>query len=195
MRRIFNPQKEMGYRFMVWTFRIIDLFGRPDWRLDDFGIKKGSVVVDYGCGPGRYIQKASELVGPTGRVYAVDISRLAIDIVRKKMVNNNLDNVVPVLLGDGSSEIDDHCADIVYALDMFHQIEAPIAFLSAIYRITKKDGVLFLEDGHQSRKKTKMKIARSGCWRIDQENPRYIRLVPFETCGGTNIPRMGKEEC
>lgn len=83
MRRIFNPQKEMGYRFMVWGFKIMDLFGKPDRRLNDFDIMQGSVVVDYGCGPGRYIQKASELVGPAGRVYAVDISRMAIDIVRK----------------------------------------------------------------------------------------------------------------
>ncbi len=194
MRRIFNPQKEMGYRFMVWGFKIMDLFGKPDRRLNDFDIMQGSVVVDYGCGPGRYIQKASELVGPAGRVYAVDISRMAIDIVRKKIEDNNLDNVVPVLLGDGSPEIEDHCADIVYALDMFHQIEDPVAFLADIYRITKKDGIFFLEDGHQSRKKMKTKIARSGCWRIDKENPRHIRLVPVETCGGINNRRMEKKE-
>ncbi len=44
MRRIFNPQKEMGYRFMVWGFKIMDLFGKPDRRLNDFDIMQGSVV-------------------------------------------------------------------------------------------------------------------------------------------------------
>jgi ubiquinone/menaquinone biosynthesis C-methylase UbiE len=167
---------------MIWTFMIRDLFGKPGGLLDDFAITQGSVVVDYGCGPGRYIRRASELVGPEGRVYAVDISRTAIDIVRKKMGKNNFNNVVPVLLGDGSPAVADHCADIVYALDMFHQIEDPAAFLTEIYRITKKDGVLFLEDGHQSRGKTKTKIARSERWHIDRECPRFIRLVPVESC-------------
>ena len=94
MKRIFNFQ-DIGYRLMVWTFQIRDLFDKPDRRLDDFAITQGSVVVDYGCGPGRYIRRASELVGPAGRVYAVDISRVAIDIVRKKIENDNINNVVP----------------------------------------------------------------------------------------------------
>lgn len=163
---------------MVWFFMIKDMFGKPEGRLDDFAIPRGAVVVDYGCGPGRYIRKASELVGPDGLVYAADISSMAIDIVRKKIEKNNLDNVVPVLLGDGSPAVADHCADIVYALDMFHQIEDPAAFLADIHRITKKDGVLFLEDGHQSREKTKMKIAQSDHWRIDLEHSRYVKLIP-----------------
>ena len=178
MKRIFNPQKETGYRLMVWFFMVRDLFGKPDGRLDDFSIPRGSVVVDYGCGPGRYIRKASELVGPKGRVYVVDISRTAIDIVRRKIAKNNIDNVVPVLLGNGSPGVADHCADIVYALDMFHQIEDPGKFLADICRITKKDGVLFLEDGHQSREKTKTKIAQSDHWRIDREYSRHVKLTP-----------------
>lgn len=64
---------------------------------------------------------------------------------------------------------------------MSHHIEDPAAFLANIYRITKKDGVLFLEDGHQPRKKTKTKIARSGCWRIYREYSKYLQLVPVET--------------
>lgn len=175
---MFNPQKTTGYRLMVWTFFIMDLFHKPCKRLDDFGINRGSIVVDYGCGPGRYLQKASELVGPKGRVYAVDINKIAIDIVRKKIRKYSLDNVVPVLLGDGVQAIGDHCADVVYALDMFHQVDDSAGFLDEIHRIVKTNGVLFLEDGHQSRQVTKKKIACSKLWRIDQEHQRFIRLAP-----------------
>ncbi len=70
---------------------------------------------------------------------------MAIDIVRKKIEDNNLDNVVPVLLGDGSPEIEDHCADIVYALDMFHQIEDPSHFSPTYIGLQKKTVYFFLK--------------------------------------------------
>ena len=61
--KMFNPQSATGYRFMVYTFRIMDLFGNPGRQLADFGLQKGSVVVDYGCGPGRYIQTLADRPG------------------------------------------------------------------------------------------------------------------------------------
>lgn len=177
MRKLFHPQTVMGYHTMVWIFKTMDLFGKPDKRLDDFAIPEGGVVVDYGCGPGRYIRRASERVGPGGRVYALDINRIAIDIVKKKVRRYNLANVVPVLAGGREQAIADHCADVVYALDMFHQIGDPVGFLAAIHRVAKKDGVLYLEDGHQPREKTLEKIGRSGLWEIAGQSPRHVTLA------------------
>ena len=107
----------------------MDLFGKPDGKLDAFSIASGSVVVDYGCGPGRYIRKASRQAGPRGLVYAADIHPMAIDIVRKKIQKFGLENVRPVHLASAPTGIPDRCADFVYALDMFDQIEDPVAFL------------------------------------------------------------------
>lgn len=173
-----NPQSETGYRLMVWTFRIMDLFGNPDRHLTDFGLQKGNVVVDYGCGPGRYVPKAAELVGPQGRVLAVDIHPMAIDLVEQKIEKYHLTNVVPVLLGDHSNTIQDHSADIVYALDMFHQVADPVGFLADIHRITKPEGVFYLEDGHQRRSQSLNKIQRSDHWRVVRERKRWIELKP-----------------
>ena len=176
--KMLNPQSENGYRLMVWTFRIMDLFGNPDRRLADFGLRKGNVVVDYGCGPGRYIRKAAEQVGPQGLVWAADIHPMAINLVEQKIEKYRLSNVVPVLLGDHSKTIPDHSADVVYALDMFHQVENPEGFLAEIYRITKSAGVFYLEDGHQPRSHSLIKIQRSSHWRVAREHKRWIDLAP-----------------
>jgi ubiquinone/menaquinone biosynthesis C-methylase UbiE len=178
MAKLFNPQSNMGYRFMVWTFWAMDLFVKPDRRLDEFNIQKGNVVVDYGCGPGRYIRKAAERVGPGGRVYAVDIHPMAIHIVRRKIETYHLANVVPVLLGAPGTVIEGHCADVVYALDMFHQVDDPVAFLADIHRLVKKEGVLYLEDGHQPRGQSLQKVQRSDLWRAAREHQRHLELMP-----------------
>jgi ubiquinone/menaquinone biosynthesis C-methylase UbiE len=178
MKKLFNPQSQTGYRLMVWTFKIMDLFHKPDRGLEDFHLKKGSVVVDYGCGPGRFICKAAEQVGPHGRVYAVDIHPMAIDLVKQRIAKHQLTNVVPVLLGDHSTAIRDHCADVVYALDMFHQVDDPVGFLAGIHRIIKQEGVLYLEDGHQHRSQSLNKVKRSTHWHVTREHRRFIELKP-----------------
>jgi ubiquinone/menaquinone biosynthesis C-methylase UbiE len=178
MQKMLNPQSKSGYRLMVWTFRIMDLFSNPDRRLEDFGLQKGSVVVDYGCGPGRYIRKAAQQVGPDGRVYAADIQPMAIDLVKRKIEKYHLTNVTPVLLSDKSGTIPDRSADVVYALDMFHQIDDPVSFLDGLHHIVKPEGVLYLEDGHQPRNRSLDKVQRSERWRVARENKHWMKLKP-----------------
>jgi len=164
---------------LTWTYKVVDFFyPKTVDKLDDFGIQKGDVVVDYGCGPGRYVRKASELVGAEGLVYAADIHELAIEAVQKEIVRHRLENVEPVLINGYDSGLDSGCADMVYALDMFHHVGASNRFLAELNRILKRDGVLILEDGHQSREKTLRKVKDSGFWDIESESKGHLRCRP-----------------
>ncbi|BBO83973.1 class I SAM-dependent methyltransferase [Desulfosarcina ovata] len=176
MPKLCNPQSESGYRLMVWTFRLMDLFAKPDRHLDAFDLKKEMVVVDYGCGPGRYLRKAAQMVGPDGKVFAADVHPMAIDLVKRKIEKHRLTNVVPVLLDDQPATIAKQCADVVYALDMFHQVDDPVGFLADIHRIIKHEGVFYLEDGHQDRSQSLGKVRRSNHWRVIREHKRFIEL-------------------
>lgn len=178
MKQMFKPETDAGYRAMVWIFRIMDLFYKPDRRLANFHLQPGNVVVDYGCGPGRHICKAAEQVGPNGRVYAVDIHPMAIDLVKQIIDRHQLTNVVPVLASGPPTAITAHSADVVYALDMFHQVDDPVKFLAGIHRITKQEGVLYLEDGHQKRSQTLKKVRLSQNWRVAREHRQMIELEP-----------------
>jgi ubiquinone/menaquinone biosynthesis C-methylase UbiE len=55
-----------AFRMMVAIFRIRDMVGSADTLLEEFDIREGQTVVDYGCGPGSYIARASKLVGDNG---------------------------------------------------------------------------------------------------------------------------------
>jgi ubiquinone/menaquinone biosynthesis C-methylase UbiE len=174
-----GSSRDLAYRVMVLLYRIYDLAfpgGRGMPR--GFGIRKGQTVVDYGCGPGRYLREASGLVGPRGKVYAADVNDTGLRIARKEIEKRGLANVECVKIIEGRSSIPAHSADLVYALDMFHAVRDPKAFLTEIRRIVKKNGRLILEDGHQPRAATKWKLAESGLWRIDSETRRHVLCVP-----------------
>jgi ubiquinone/menaquinone biosynthesis C-methylase UbiE len=166
---------------MMKLFFIIYYFFRPAKRyLKKFGITPGSTIVDYGCGTGACIKDASSLTGEKGRVYAVDVHEMAIASVEKLKKKHNLANVLTILTDGNKSEIPDDTADLVYALDMFHMVKETDPFLKELCRITRADGYLIIEDGHQPRSAAKEKIMKSGCWKIIAEESRFLKCTPLK---------------
>ncbi|MCY1718705.1 class I SAM-dependent methyltransferase [Prolixibacteraceae bacterium Z1-6] len=167
------------FRMMSFTMKIADLFGNySNKNFNTLNLQKGQVVVDYGCGPARYIKNASEAVGTKGKVLAVDIHPLAIKNVEQIAKKYGLKNVEAFLADDYSCAIPNNTADVVYALDMFHMIEQPVNLLTELARIVKPDGSVIIEDGHQPRVKTIFKITDSGLFNIVNENKHHVVCIP-----------------
>lgn len=169
---------DWAFKIMAFMFDVADTFKSPNRRLDTFEIKKGQTVVDWGSGTGRYLKQASELVGDKGTVYAVDIHNLAIEAAVRVADKYNLKNIHPVLTDGKKVAIPHLSADLVYALDMFHMVKDTDAFLKELGRITRTEGRLILEDGHQPRALSKEKVNHSGCWEIISETNAYMICRP-----------------
>jgi ubiquinone/menaquinone biosynthesis C-methylase UbiE len=166
---------DFAFRMMKLFFIIYYFFKPAKEYMKKFGIKPGSTIIDYGCGPGAFIKDASSMVGEKGNVYAVDVHEMAIDSVEKLKKKHNLTNVQTVLTDGIKSEIPDGTADLIYAIDMFHMVKETDLFLKELCRITRKDGVLIIEDGHQPRSAAKEKILKSGFWKIIEEEKKFLK--------------------
>jgi SAM-dependent methyltransferase len=103
-----------AFKGMAFLFNIADKFKTPDRKLDPFDIKNGQTVIDYGCGTGRYLKPASELVGGTGTVYAVDIHELAIESAFHQIDKHNLKNIKPIQTDGKTVNIPSQVADLIY---------------------------------------------------------------------------------
>ena len=172
----------VAFRLMSFVFTIRDILFGVDKKLDQFGIKEGMSVVDFGCGPGSYIEPASLLVGETGKVYAVDVHPLAIKSVKERARKKSLENVVPLLSTGYPVAIENHSADLIHALDMFHHIKDSSGFFKELHRILKPDGILFIESGHQPLGDAKQKILNSGCWAILKEERNMFKCKSNPSC-------------
>ncbi len=168
------------FRLMSFVLAIRDIVVPVCKRFDQFGIDKGFIVVDFGCGPGSYVEQASKLVGHGGKVYAVDVHPLAIKAIKEKAKKKGLENVVPVLSTGYPVDIDSHSVDVIYALDMFHHIKDARGFLKELHRLLKPSGTLFIESGHQRLDNAKQKIVKSDCWVIIKEERNMFKCTPKE---------------
>jgi ubiquinone/menaquinone biosynthesis C-methylase UbiE len=183
MKKIFcgnemDRMPDWAFRSMAFMFNVADLFKSPDSKLKPFNIQKGQTVIDYGCGTGRFLPGTSALVGEKGLVYAVDIHELAIKCAFMQIEKYKLQNVKPVLTDGKTVDISSQSADIIYALDMFHMVKDTDSFLQELNRMIKRDGTLFLEDGHQLRALTLEKIQKSACWVVAEESKSFVRCKP-----------------
>lgn len=178
-KRRTEKMSDMGFRGMCFLFKVVDfLTPHVKERVEKFGIEEGMTVVDYGCGPGRYAVKFAKMVGENGRVYAVDIHELAIEAVNKRIREDSLKNVEPILIQGYNSTLPDDVADVVCAIDMFFVIKNPAEFLAELKRIVKNDGMLVIDDGHQPRSMTREKILGSGLWDIVEETSDHLKCRP-----------------
>ena len=74
-----------------------DQWQKPDLIMDALGIAEGSVVAELGAAGGWFTLRLARRVGPNGLVYAEDIQPLMLEAISRRMQNENLANVKPVL--------------------------------------------------------------------------------------------------
>ena len=163
---------------MLWSYRHIDLFWNPQRRLKDIPLKEGMAVVDYGCGPGRYTLPIAKLVGPKGKVFAVDIQPLAISMVKRQASRESLANIEPILVDSYNTGIQGSSIDLVLLVDTFHQIKDYDALFREIHRILKRGGILFMDPGHMRMSKAKKIVKSSDLFTIMECRGNDMLVAP-----------------
>ncbi len=139
---------DFAFRMMVWFMNIEDLFGAPAKLLRKVPLKPGMTVVDYACGPGRYTIPVAGIVGPSGKVYAVDNQHLAIEMTKRKAARQSLANVQTVLVKGFETGLPGSVADVVLLIDALALIGDHRALFTEIHRLMKPDGLLFVDPTH-----------------------------------------------
>jgi len=144
-----SPMANLMFNGMTLFFKVRDFILPREEILDEVGIKPGFRVLDYGCGPGGYVPGAAELVGESGKVYALDVHPLALRRVQNLARKRNLTNV-ETICSDCRTELPDNSVDVVLLYDVFHGLSRPQAILAELHRVLKENGTLSFNDHHMS---------------------------------------------
>jgi len=138
---------DFGFKAMAFSFRIRDFLRPRSDIVKEAGIKEGFHVLDYGCGRGSYVRAVSEVVGESGKVYALDIQPLAVESVKKIAEKHHLTNV-ETILSDRKTGLPDESIDVVLLYYTFHGLVDPNGVLEELNRVLKTDGILSFSDHH-----------------------------------------------
>jgi ubiquinone/menaquinone biosynthesis C-methylase UbiE len=131
-----KPMSKFGFRFMALYFRFRDYFFPPTKILEQVGIQSGT---------GSFSVPVAQLVGPTGKVYAVDIHPLAITEIRKKADTKGIKNLYTIHT-NCETKLPDESIDVVLLFYVLHDFKKPDLIIKEIGRILKPGGFLAVID-------------------------------------------------
>ncbi len=124
-------------------------FSNPQNNVLQLGLRTGMKVGDLGAGSGHYAAAAAAIVGPEGKVYAVDIQEELLAHVKDHAESKGHRNVETVW-GNfeklGGTRLRDASLDAVILSNTLFQLENRDSAVAEIKRILKPEGKLLVVD-------------------------------------------------
>ena len=113
---------------------------------DRCGIRTGSTVLDVGSGPGYTAFDLIPLVGPSGRVIAVDESERFIEYVKSRAVALGVENMEAHVQDVQELKVPAHSVDVAYARWVLCFVPKPEAVIAGVVRALKPGGRFAVQD-------------------------------------------------
>ena len=142
-----KPQGRLAFALMVLVFRVRDAIWPPEAMLRRIGVAAGHTFLDFGSGPGGYSLAAARLVGPAGKVYALDFNPIAVSAVERAAEKERLANITTVL-ADSAADVPNGSVDVAILHDVLHLLADPAKVIASLYRALKREGLLWVDDHH-----------------------------------------------
>jgi SAM-dependent methyltransferase len=131
--------ERLGLQHRVWRRRALEA-----WQLA--GIGPSQTVLDVGCGPGFAALDLAELVGPSGRVVAVDKSEKFLSALDATCRERHLGNIATHLADLDAGELPDVTADHAWGRWVFAFVKNPRAVLWQVAAALAPDGAIVLHE-------------------------------------------------
>lgn len=123
-----------------------DEWQQPERVVESLRLKPGQSVADIGAGSGYFSVRIAREVGPTGKVFAVDIDKGLIDHLSKRGREEKLPQLVPVLSEPGDPRLAAESVDLVFICNVIHHIENRGDYYAKLKRALKPGGRLAIVD-------------------------------------------------
>jgi predicted methyltransferase len=109
-------------------------------------LEGGMRVADIGAGTGLFSTLFARAVGPSGRVYAVDVSPGFVSTISGRARAEGLTNILALQNTQKDTGLEPESIDLAFVCDTYHHFEDPAAMLSSIHRALVPGGTLIIID-------------------------------------------------
>jgi ubiquinone/menaquinone biosynthesis C-methylase UbiE len=114
--------------------------------MDALELHRGDVAADLGAGTGYFTFRMAPVVGPSGKVLAVDIQDEMLNALRKRAATLNASNVEVIKAGETDPHLPANAVDLVLFVDVYHELSYPFEVMSKVRDSLKPGGrVVFVE--------------------------------------------------
>jgi ubiquinone/menaquinone biosynthesis C-methylase UbiE len=163
---------------------------RPARVVQALGLRSGQTVAEIGAGSGYFVRRLARIVGPRGRVYAVDVEPRMLPILIERLRRGRIKNVTPVLGQDDDPLLPARSCDLVLVVNTYHHFRGGPRYLRRLRRLLRPGGRLVNVDFHRREtpvgppverrvaRETFLRDARRAGFRLVRE----ATFLPYQYC-------------
>jgi len=119
-----------------------DAWQKPAQVMEKLALKPGDSVADLGAGSGYFTVRLARAVGPTGKVYAIDIEPKMLEHIQQRAQPEKLTNIQTVLADPHDPKLPPASVDIIFICDTLHHISERSTYYPLLVRALKPGGRL-----------------------------------------------------
>jgi ubiquinone/menaquinone biosynthesis C-methylase UbiE len=127
-----------------------DRWQNPQQILAALDLRDGETVVDFGSGAGYFALKLAPLVGPKGRVVAVDLRGLSLFFLAVRARLKGHRSIETVQPRERVPELGSSSADAILVCNTYHELPNPDPILKEFFRSLRPNGRLVIVDRLES---------------------------------------------
>jgi len=141
----------MAHRFNPAKLDRLNDVGRlddlvPDLMWDAFGTPAARVVIEVGAGTGMFAREFAARMAAGGVLHAVDSEPTMIHWMSDNLPDD-LDSRIDIVSADATGiPLEDRSADLVYSVNLHHELDAPGDMLGEAFRLLRPGGVVAIVD-------------------------------------------------
>ena len=117
----------------------------PEILWEKVAIENPALLIDIGAGTGFFALLFCKKM-KKGKVYACDISDELLAWMNDNFPAESKGIVIPLKMAESSVPLPDNTADLVYMINLHHELEEPLRILEESRRLLKKGGKLMIID-------------------------------------------------
>jgi precorrin-6B methylase 2 len=113
---------------------------QPQLVIDALEIEPGQTIADLGAGSGYYSFRVAALVGPSGRVLAIDIEPLMLEAIARRARREQIGNVATIRSSAQDPNLAPRSVDLLFMVDVYHELEYPYEMMTKVRAALKPGG-------------------------------------------------------
>lgn len=115
--------------------------------IETLNLRSGDTAADVGCGDGFYTIPLARFLGPSGKVFAEDISDAELIKLKEHLTKEGLKNVEVIKGAEDDPKLPSNQLDAALIVNAYHEMTAHEAMLSHTLAALKPGGTFVLMEG------------------------------------------------
>ncbi|MDH4161730.1 MAG: class I SAM-dependent methyltransferase [Nitrospirota bacterium] len=139
-------------------------------------VREGMTVADIGCGMGYFSVAMAKMVGPAGKVLAVDLQQMMLDLCRKRAYRAGVSRQIETVLCAADDIALSQPVDFILAFWMVHEVKDIPRFFGQVASVLKTGGKMLYAE-------PRMHVTRNRF----EEILGHARSAGFTVAGGPKV--------